>query len=923
MPSSLSHYVLLSVVACAAPAAGLQLTDYEEKPTINQSARKNLSKELHSNWVAGSWGACVLSNCGAIKTRKVTCRDMDDTKDMPSKVCNQTHPKPTELSDCDCEKEACDTTSTAVCKQRDEEGPEQKSSHGHTFFSRVGCFRPAKGDDGESGSPKLMDTCAADELSGKCRSGVPFYRSSLTGVPECFHFCMERRLDIFAIFEHSECRCGASRLNRRIWNFQKPPPSLLFDKDNLEPLHGHQLDCSFRVFRYTGYFEADGVPKHFELARADKSIPAKDQAYIAAMVAGALNGTADAGGGSGGKGGHKTPPGPRPPKHAPLGRDRQLPPPIVEPPPPPKPPPPPPAASTTAPIVEPPPPPKPPPPPPAASTTEAFTEGSTTEALGRPGRPKPAPGRDRQAAAGAPTGEVEAIGEAPEGESAQSRGAAMRALTPPEYISVSGGGACPEADTTIEGVYRAEGATASGTTWYLKVEGGTSFYYDHDCSGSGSQARWIFDEDEPDPLLLWDLDNDGTCNYWARLDWNGTEVPSGTHAFDEYCGEGVGFAEASITISQVPAPSPTPAPAPPVDAEELCTDTDNGALDNSGLETGLPGNGCDFYNTEEMIPYCANYYYDDDDFTKQDMCCGCYGGSWVPASTPTKTKTVATTAASSVKAATAAAVAEKPAQVTGDPHVVNMRGEKFDILQLGWHRLLVLPRDSPRPQAQLLVEGRIERMAACGATFMTAIVVTGRWIEEGPGYPRSLGFQTDALGLAADHHDIADMASLRVGNKTARSVEEFVRLVPSGLVQVSKAKSTPHSETAPRVRVLSVNVSLGDDAKLTITFMHTRTKEKVTGSGRVSHLDLAVRGLKLQGTPIGGLLGDDDHKSAAMVPSECGRRSSPLGSLVDTRALQTERAQMAPETELQTERAQEFLPSETLDAAAFAQYEWS
>lgn len=287
--------------------------------------------------------------------------------------------------------------------------------------------------------------------------------------------------------------------------------------------------------------------------------------------------------------------------------------------------------------------------------------------------------------------------------------------------------------------------------------------------------------------------------------------------------------------------------------------------------------------------------------------------------------TVSTTAAAAVKAGAAAAMTTappaatattaKPAQVTGDPHVVNMRGEKFDIVQLGWHRLLVLPRDSSRSQAQLHVEGRIERLARCGATFMTSIVVTGRWIEEGPGYPRSLGFQTDALGLASDHHDIADMASLRVDNKTARSVEEFARLVPSGLVQVSRAERTPHSKTAPRVRVLSVNVSLGGGAKLTITFMHTRTRAKVAGIGRVNHLDLAVRGLKVSGIPVGGLLGEDDHRSVAMVPSECDTRSALLGSLVDT----SPRHKVA----LKTERAQEFMPSETLDAAAFAEYEWS
>eukprot|EP00966_Prymnesium_polylepis_P271236 6266730-Prymnesium_polylepis.1 len=62
-----------------------------------------------------------------------------------------------------------------------------------------------------------------------------------------------------------------------------------------------------------------------------------------------------------------------------------------------------------------------------------------------------------------------------------------------------------------------QGTVANGAPYYKREGSSRSLYYDLDCNGAGSSARWILDDLLPDPTRSSDLDNDGRCNYWARL----------------------------------------------------------------------------------------------------------------------------------------------------------------------------------------------------------------------------------------------------------------------------------------------------------------------------------------------------------------------------------------------------------------------
>jgi hypothetical protein len=65
----------------------------------------------------------------------------------------------------------------------------------------------------------------------------------------------------------------------------------------------------------------------------------------------------------------------------------------------------------------------------------------------------------------------------------------------------------------------------------------------------------------------------------------------------------------------------------------------------------------------------------------------------------------------------------------GDPHLVNVHGQKFDLYQPGVHPLIRIPR-SGRQRTALLVQARASRLGAdCADLYFTEINATGTWVR--------------------------------------------------------------------------------------------------------------------------------------------------------------------------------------------------
>lgn len=150
---------------------------------------------------------------------------------------------------------------------------------------------------------------------------------------------------------------------------------------------------------------------------------------------------------------------------------------------------------------------------------------------------------------------------------------------------------------------------------------------------------------------------------------------------------------------------------------------------------------------------------------------------------------------------------EQQVSGTGDPHLQNIHGERFDLLQPGNHILINIPRGTPAKSALLRVEATARRVGGdCDDMYFQAVNVSGSWAEE----QRPGGFQ---YTKQASHE-------------------------------------TPNWTT------------LG---KIAVKVVHGRTQ------GGVEYLNVYVRHLGASGFAVGGLLGEDDHAEASKPPVGCER----------------------------------------------------
>jgi hypothetical protein len=69
------------------------------------------------------------------------------------------------------------------------------------------------------------------------------------------------------------------------------------------------------------------------------------------------------------------------------------------------------------------------------------------------------------------------------------------------------------------------------------------------------------------------------------------------------------------------------------------------------------------------------------------------------------------------------------ASATGDPHLTNVLGQRFDLQREGWHTLVQVPRGAEGEAALLSVEAEARQMgAACADMYFQSLNLTGRWV---------------------------------------------------------------------------------------------------------------------------------------------------------------------------------------------------
>jgi len=151
------------------------------------------------------------------------------------------------------------------------------------------------------------------------------------------------------------------------------------------------------------------------------------------------------------------------------------------------------------------------------------------------------------------------------------------------------------------------------------------------------------------------------------------------------------------------------------------------------------------------------------------------------------------------------------ANATGDPHLQNVRGERFDVMEEGSHVLITIPRGMSAENALLRVMAGARRQGGhCADIYFQQINITGSWAE-------------------------------------AKHVGGYHYSVSHGFTKTTQWATF---------------------GKVDLKVVHGRTE-----SG-IRYLNLYAKHLGRAGFDVGGLLGVDDHSDVNTLPAACSKYMS-------------------------------------------------
>lgn len=201
-------------------------------------------------------------------------------------------------------------------------------------------------------------------------------------------------------------------------------------------------------------------------------------------------------------------------------------------------------------------------------------------------------------------------------------------------------------------------------------------------------------------------------------------------------------------------------------------------------------------------------------------------------------------------------------EVTGDPHVTNLDGVRFNLVRTGTHEFLRLPRRtaSGGEAAPLLeVLGRVEEERHCADGYVKELLVGGTWLQTSGGLTFRTGGSDPsgegAIQLMVNGSNVS-VEDLRVDSRLAGVLEKVAAPgTPRGVALEGKIR---------RLSLLTVRLRF-PKAILTVEWLH----RQVPGSS-VNHLNFKVAGLpRPESMEVGGILGRDDHTLAATAADDC------------------------------------------------------
>jgi hypothetical protein len=216
----------------------------------------------------------------------------------------------------------------------------------------------------------------------------------------------------------------------------------------------------------------------------------------------------------------------------------------------------------------------------------------------------------------------------------------------------------------------------------------------------------------------------------------------------------------------------------------------------------------------------------------------------------------------------------------GDPHLVNLQGEHFDVNQVGEFTLLRIPQDASTPAEMELKATILPEQGKPCTTYIMEVEISGTWLggkvvqvrsyrAKAQGEPgKFLGLRLMSRGAEAPWERLEDWTDMTYLLSEPQSTTGFM---------VTLAKTQWHSKKNAKAGASSVA------GQVEVRVQRRRYNESAKFVMRQDlpmqeHLNLAVRQVSALGREdVGGLLGFDPHpESLEEVTPECQRHRDGL-----------------------------------------------
>jgi len=187
----------------------------------------------------------------------------------------------------------------------------------------------------------------------------------------------------------------------------------------------------------------------------------------------------------------------------------------------------------------------------------------------------------------------------------------------------------------------------------------------------------------------------------------------------------------------------------------------------------------------------------------------------------------------------------------GDPHVVNIQGQKFDIVSLGDVELIRYPQNASDSQAKLIITTTIDKLGAgCHDAYMKRVKMSGSWLE--------------TPVLLKDDEDTGDILVQGMKFSTSSESPQWMRKNSSNSFQLH-GMETKFENT----RRLSFKMAAGPTV---VVYAQGRPHK-----GHGTFLNLDFRGFAQLPGSVGGILGLDSHQHELDLAKDmCKKQSAPV-----------------------------------------------